>query len=187
MFRRSSLRDAAAPTRRLTSPFRADERFFSTIFLAQCVHFVLSPFSVSFTRRDWRSCFSPFCSFSPSLRPARKHLRNSFLRQICPRCHTTDSSPVSYALLNHGSFPVVLISFFVPQLHRSASPSPLSSAASTPPAVLIPPLHGREIRDTKSMRTRNGRTLLATAAENGVLAVSECTFPLSSFTFNERV
>ncbi|GAA6044593.1 hypothetical protein JCM8097_007445, partial [Rhodosporidiobolus ruineniae] len=39
--------------------------------------------------------------------------------------------------------------------------------------ILHPPLHGREIRAVKSLRTRKGRVLLASAAENGVLTISE--------------
>ncbi|BGP49259.1 WD repeat-containing protein 6 [Rhodotorula kratochvilovae] len=49
----------------------------------------------------------------------------------------------------------------------------VSSAASLPVPILRSGLHGREIRTLEVMRTADGTSLVATAAENGVLSVSK--------------
>ncbi|BGP17309.1 WD repeat-containing protein 6 [Rhodosporidiobolus nylandii] len=55
------------------------------------------------------------------------------------------------------------------ELHRQYT----LPSVSAPPPALLPPLHGREIRAVKSLKTLDGRTLLATGTENGVLSISE--------------
>ncbi|GAA6025839.1 hypothetical protein JCM10207_004390 [Rhodosporidiobolus poonsookiae] len=59
------------------------------------------------------------------------------------------------------------------RLHRQTAPSSLSPLA--PPPILKQGLHGREIRAIKGLKMDEGRVLLATAAENGVLSLSELT------------
>lgn len=48
-----------------------------------------------------------------------------------------------------------------------------SSASSASSAVLHTGLHGREVRAIAALRTQKGTAIVATAAENGVLSVSE--------------
>ncbi|GAA5856836.1 hypothetical protein JCM9279_000846 [Rhodotorula babjevae] len=50
--------------------------------------------------------------------------------------------------------------------------SAVSSSLSSAP-IIRPGLHGREIRALEVLQLQNGRALLATAAENGVMSVSE--------------
>ncbi|GAA5915975.1 hypothetical protein JCM8208_002815 [Rhodotorula glutinis] len=55
------------------------------------------------------------------------------------------------------------------QLHVQSIPT----ASTFPAPILCPGLHGREIRAIEAIQLQKGRSLVATAAENGVLSVSE--------------